>query len=39
MLLLGKYHFNGATHTTISAADAATMNNLATILDDYNNNR
>ena len=39
VLLLGKYQFNGKTHTTISAADATTMNNLAKILDDYNNNR
>jgi hypothetical protein len=39
VLLLGKYKFNGQTHTTISAADATTMNNLAKILDDYNNNR
>jgi Domain of unknown function (DUF5979) len=37
--LLGKYKFNGNNHTTISAADATTMNNLAKILDDYNNNR
>jgi hypothetical protein len=39
VLLLGKYKFNGKTHTTISAADATTMNNLAKTLDDYNNNR
>jgi uncharacterized repeat protein (TIGR01451 family) len=39
VLLLGKYKFDGKTHTAISAADAATMNNLATILDNYNNNR
>jgi len=39
VVLLGKYAFNGNTHTKISAADAATMNNLATILDNYNNNR
>jgi hypothetical protein len=39
VLLLGKYHFDGLTHTTISAADAATMNSLATTLDNYNNNR
>jgi len=39
VLLLGKYKFNGLTHDTISAADATTMNNLAKILDDYNNNR
>jgi hypothetical protein len=39
VLLLGKYQFNGITHTTISSADATTMNNLAKILDDYNNNR
>jgi hypothetical protein len=35
--LLGKYQFNGSTHTTISTADAATMNSLANILDTYNN--
>jgi hypothetical protein len=39
VLLLGKYKFDGKTHTKISAADATTMNNLAKILDDYNNNR
>jgi hypothetical protein len=39
VLLLGQYHFNGLTHTTISKGDAATMNNLATTLDNYNNNR
>ena len=39
VLLLGKYKFGGKTHTTISAADATTMNNLAKILDDYNNDR
>lgn len=39
VLLLGKYQFNGITHTTISKADATTMNSLATTLDDYNNNR
>ena len=38
VLLLGKYQFNGLTHTTISAADAATMNSLAKTLDLYNNN-
>ena len=38
VLLLGKYKFDGKTHTKISAADATTMNNLATILDNYNNN-
>jgi hypothetical protein len=38
VLLLGKYQFNGLTHTAISAADAATMNNLAQLLDKYNNN-
>jgi hypothetical protein len=38
VLLLGKYHFDGKTHTAISAADKATMNTLATILDNYNNN-
>ena len=39
VLLLGKYKFNGITHDKISAADATTMNNLAKILDDYNNDR
>jgi hypothetical protein len=39
VLLLAKYQFNGQTHTKISAADATTMNNLAKLLDDYNNNR
>ena len=39
VLLLGKYQFNGLTHKTISTADATTMNNLATTLDNYNNNR
>jgi hypothetical protein len=38
VLLLGKYQFNGNTHTTISAADVTTMNNLATALNNYNNN-
>jgi hypothetical protein len=38
VLLLGKYAFDGNTHTTISAADAAAMNALATALDHYNNN-
>jgi hypothetical protein len=37
--LLGKYKFDGKTHTTISKADVTTMNNLAKKLDDYNNNR
>jgi hypothetical protein len=40
VLLLGKYKFNGAGYTgKISAADATTMNNLATTLDNYNNDR
>jgi hypothetical protein len=39
VLLLGKYQFNGITHTKISAADVTTMNNLATTLDNYNNDR
>ena len=39
VLLLGKYQFNGRTHTAISAADATVMNNLAKALDDFNNNR
>jgi hypothetical protein len=39
VLLLGKYKFDGNTHTAISSADATTMNNLAKLLDDYNNNR
>ncbi|WP_404391560.1 hypothetical protein [Humibacillus xanthopallidus] len=38
VLLLGKYKFNGLSHAAISAADAATMNSLATTLDKYNNN-
>jgi hypothetical protein len=39
VLLLAKYSFDGKTHTKISATDAARMNALATILDNYNNNR
>jgi Prealbumin-like fold domain len=39
VLLLGKYQFDGNTHTPISSADATTMNNLATTLDNYNNDR
>jgi len=39
VLLLGNYQFNGETHTKISAADATTMNSLATTLDNYNNNK
>ena len=39
VLLLGKYMFDGKTHIKISAADVTPMNNLAKILDDYNNNR
>lgn len=41
VLILGKYQFNGITYTPakITAADAATMNNLATTLDNYNNDR
>jgi hypothetical protein len=36
VLLLGKYHFDGNGYTgKISAVDAATMNQLARILDDY----
>jgi hypothetical protein len=38
VLLLGKYEFNGSTHLPISKADAATMNTLAKLFDDYNNN-
>jgi len=38
VLLLGKYQFDGTTHTAISAADATIMNALATVLDNYNNN-
>ena len=38
VLLLGKYQFNGISHTNISKADATTMNSLAVILDNYNNN-
>jgi hypothetical protein len=37
VLLLGKYAFDGNTHTAISSADATTMNNLATTLDNYHN--
>jgi hypothetical protein len=36
-MLLGKYQFNGSTHTTISTADTATVNSLANILNSYNN--
>ena len=40
VLLLGKYKFTGTGYTgKITAADAATMNNLARLFDDYNNNR
>jgi hypothetical protein len=40
VLLLGRYQFKDNGYTgKISAADATTMNNLATILDNYNNNR
>jgi len=39
VLLLGKYSFNGNTHTAISAADVTLMNSLATTLDNYNNDR
>jgi hypothetical protein len=39
VLLLGKYQFNGISHTKISAADTTTMNGLAKTLDDYNNDR
>jgi Domain of unknown function (DUF5979) len=37
--LLGKYAFDGKTHTKISAIDVTGMNNLAKTLDNYNNNR
>ncbi len=38
VLLLGKYHFDGNGYIgKISAVGAATMNQLARILDDYNN--
>jgi hypothetical protein len=37
--LLGQHEFNGVSHTSINAANATTMNNLAKTLDDYNNNR
>jgi hypothetical protein len=38
--ILGKYHFDGNGYVgKISTADRATMNALATILDNYNNNR
>jgi len=40
VLLLGKYKFIGTGYTgNITAADATTMNNLATTLDNYNNDR
>lgn len=39
VVLLGKYKFDGKSHTSISAADATTMNNLVRTLDDYNNDR
>jgi hypothetical protein len=39
VLLLGSVNFDGKTHGSISAANAALMNNLATLLDNYNNNR
>lgn len=39
VLLLGKVHFDGSHHTTISRADAAEMRALSTVLDDYNNDR
>jgi hypothetical protein len=39
VILLGKYRFDGKTHSRISVADATTMNNLAKTLDNYNNNR
>lgn len=39
VLVLGKYAFDGKTHTKISTADANLMNQLAKTLDDYNNNR
>lgn len=39
VLMLGKYTFTGAGYSgKISAADVATMNNLAKLLDNYNNN-
>lgn len=37
--LLAKYSFDGRTHGRISTADANRMNQLARILDDYNNDR
>jgi hypothetical protein len=39
VLILGKYKFDGVAHTKISAAASTIMNNLATTLDNYNNNR
>ena len=40
VLILGKYKFTGDGYTgKISAADATTMNSLATTLDNYNNDR
>ncbi len=37
--LLGSVSFNGSTHGAISKAVASRMNDLARLLDDYNNNR
>lgn len=41
VILLGKYNFDGTGSyaSRLSSADAARMNQLATILDNYNNNR
>jgi len=40
VVLLGKYKFDGNGYTPkLTNADANTMNNLATTLDNYNNNR
>ena len=35
---LDTLNFNGVTHGTISNALATTLNNLATTIDNYNNN-
>lgn len=39
VVLLGKYRFDGIRHDNISLGDARFMNNLAAVLDNYNNNR
>jgi len=37
-LLLSNHNFNGLTYTPFSASEATLANNLATLLDQYNNN-